>query len=148
LFKEGKALKAISEKVSYLQGLAEGLNFSDSNPHGRIVAGILEVLDEMAGTLGALRCDIEGVKDYVESIDEDLCDLEESILQADREVLEFECPACGEELYCEADLFNDEDVLEIICPNCNDVIYINDGSFDYDYDADDSEQVSKPSSPS
>lgn len=141
-------MKAISEKVSYLQGLAEGLNFADGNPQGRIVGGILEILDEMAGTLSALRCDIESIKDYVESLDEDLCDLEESILQADREIVEFECPACGEELYCEADLLSDEDVLEITCPNCNDVIYINDGSFDFDYDTDEPEQVSRSSSPS
>lgn len=141
-------MKAISEKVSYLQGLAEGLNFADGNPQGRIVGGILEILDEMAGALSALRCDIESIKDYVESLDEDLCDLEESILQAEREIVEFECPACGEELYCEADLFSDEDVLEITCPNCNDVIYINDGSFDFDYDADEPEQISRNSAPS
>ena len=141
-------MKAISEKVSYLQGLSEGLNFSDGNPQGRIISGILEVLDEMAGTLGALRCDIEGIKDYVESLDEDLCDLEENMMQETREVVEVECPACGEELYFEADLLNDDDVLEIICPSCDEVIYINDGSFDFDYDSDeDSDQVSKGSSP-
>ncbi|MGE5391866.1 MAG: CD1247 N-terminal domain-containing protein [Deltaproteobacteria bacterium] len=142
-------MKAISEKVSYLQGLAEGLSFSDGNPQGRIVTGILEILDEIAGTLGALQYDVEGIKDYVESLDEDLCDLEESIMHADKEVVEFECPSCGEELYFEADLLNDDDdVLEITCPNCNDVIYINDGSFDFDYDADDPDQVARNSSPS
>lgn len=142
-------MKAISEKVSYLQGLSEGLNFSDGNPQGRIISGILEILDEMAGTLSALRCDVEGIKDYVESLDEDLCDLEENIMQEKKEVVEFECPSCGEELYFEADLLNDEDVLEITCPSCDDVIYINDGSFDFDYDADDNpDHVSKSTSPS
>ncbi|NLW92870.1 MAG: Trm112 family protein [Syntrophomonadaceae bacterium] len=141
-------MKAISEKVSYLQGLAEGSNFTDGNPQARIVTGILEILEELAGTLGAMGRDVEGIKDYVESIDEDLCDLEQHIIHANKEVVELECPACGEELYFEADLMDDDDVLEITCPNCNDVIYINDGSFDFDYDADNSEQVSKSSSPS
>lgn len=141
-------MKAISEKVSYLQGLAEGLNVSEANPQGRIITGMLEILDEIAATISALRFDVEGIKEYVESIDEDLCDLEENIMRADKEVVEFECPACGEELYFEADLLNDDDVLEITCPSCNDVIYINDGSFDFDYDSDDSDQVSKHSSPS
>lgn len=132
-------MKDISEKVSYLQGLSEGLNFSDGNPQGRIVAGILEVLEQMADNLSTIRCEVEGIKDYVESLDGDLCDLEENVLHANKEVVEFECPACGEELYFEAELLNDEDVLEITCPNCNDVIYINDGSFDFDYDSNEDE---------
>ena len=38
----------ISEKISYLQGLSAGLNISDASPQGKIISGILAVLDDMA----------------------------------------------------------------------------------------------------
>jgi len=130
-------MRDISEKVSYLQGLTEGVNLTDGSPQGKIVAGILDVLDEMADMISALRCDFDGMKEYVDDMDDDLCELEESfMMHQDHNVVETECPNCGEELFFESVLLDDDDVIEITCPSCNEVIYINDGSFDFDFDLD------------
>ncbi len=124
----------ISEKISYLQGLSEGLNISDASPQGKIVSGILAVLDEIAEAMINIQCEFEDFKEYVESIDDDLFDLEENFL-SDEEFIETQCQNCGEEIYFESRLLDDEEDerLEIICPNCNEVIFINDGSFDQEF---------------
>mgnify|MGYP000849568746 FL=1 len=125
-------MRDISEKVSYLQGLSEGLNISDGNPQGKIISGILGVLDDVSGILVDMRSEFNIVKDYIESIDDDLFELEENFKQ-DKDVIELRCDNCGEELCFDADLIEDDDVIEIICPRCNEVVFINDGSFDYEY---------------
>ncbi len=125
-------MRDISEKVSYLQGLSEGLNISDGNPQGKIITGILGVLDDISGILVDMRSEFNIVKDYIESIDDDLFELEENFKQ-DKDVIELRCDNCGEELCFDADLIEEDDVIEIICPRCNEVVFINDGSFDYAY---------------
>lgn len=125
-------MRDINEKVSYLQGLCEGLNVSDGNPQGKIITGILGVLDDISGILVDMRSEFNIVKEYIESIDDDLFELEENFKQ-DKNIVELTCDNCGEELCFDADLVEDDDVIEIICPRCNEVVFINDGSFDYDY---------------
>ena len=124
-------MQDITEKVSYLQGLSEGLNISEGSPQGKIISGILSVLSEIAGEVTTLQQDMEEMREYIESVDDDLFELEESVL--DDEIMELECRNCGEQLYIEADIMDDEDVIEITCPNCNEVIFINDGSFDHEH---------------
>lgn len=150
-------MKDIPERVSYLQGLSEGLNISEGSPQGKIIAGMLGVLQELAEEVLSMKCDMEAFKEYVENIDDDLFNLEERVMNSqeddsyydeDDDVIEVKCANCGEELYFEADLLEDEDVIEIICPECNEVVFINDGSFDFehanfDYDMDD--EVYNPS---
>jgi DNA-directed RNA polymerase subunit RPC12/RpoP len=128
--KEDFVVRDISEKVSYLQGLSEGLNISEGSPQGKIITGILSVLEELSYTITHLECEMEDFREYVESIDDDLFDLEESLFED--ELIELSCQHCGEELFFESDLLEDEDTIEIICPSCNEVVFINDGSFDYD----------------
>lgn len=125
-------LKDISEKVSYLQGLSEGLNIREGSPQGKIITGILSVLDEMADKLINMQEGFVNLKEYVESIDDDLTEIEENWLDGDRDFVETRCSKCGEQLYFESDILDDEDTIEIICPNCNEVVFVNDGSFDYE----------------
>jgi ribosomal protein S27E len=139
-------LQDISEKVSYLQGLSEGLNITGGSPQGKIISGILNVLNEMADEINTIQKDFEGMQEYIESVDDDLFELEESV--SDEGFMELECQGCGEQLYIESDILDDEDVIEVICPRCNDVIYINDGSFDYEHLAEDEEFEVSGSKPS
>ena len=42
----------ISEKVAYLKGLAEGLNLDTESKEGKLIAAIIDVLDDMAEKIG------------------------------------------------------------------------------------------------
>lgn len=124
-------MQEITDKISYLQGMSEGLNITEGRPQGRIIAGILNVLNEMAEEITAIQKEAKDIRDYLECVDDDLLDLEEIVVED--EFMELECANCGEQLRVETDFLDDEDVIEIICPNCNEVIFINDGSFDYQH---------------
>ncbi|MGI6435102.1 MAG: CD1247 N-terminal domain-containing protein [Syntrophomonadaceae bacterium] len=124
----------ISEQVSYLQGLTEGLNINDGGPQGKIISGILEVLNEITVNIRDIRGDIFELSQYLDCIDEDLCELQEAVMDdlGENDRIEVQCTNCREKLYFDADVLEGEDIIEIICPRCNEVVFVNDGSFDYE----------------
>ncbi|MDD4802197.1 MAG: AraC family transcriptional regulator [Syntrophomonas sp.] len=124
-------MRDISERVSYLQGLSEGLNITEGSPQGKIISGILNVMNEMAEEITDIQREFADMREYIESLDDDLLDLEESV--RDDDYIELECGNCGEQVFLEADIVDDEYDIEVTCPRCNEVIYINDGSFDHQH---------------
>jgi len=125
-------MKKLSEKISFLQGLSEGMNIMDSGPQGKLIMEILDAMSDMVEAVNEIRGEFEDFKIYVESIDNDLMDLQEDLYEEDEDYIEVTCKNCGEDVYFEADCLDDEDVIEVICPKCNEVVYVNDGSFDFE----------------
>lgn len=123
----------ITEQVSYLQGLTEGLNINDGGPQGKIISGILDVLNEISANIKNLREEVFELSEYLDSIDENLCELQGMVMEDDDcDKIELECSNCQEKLYFDADVLDDDETIEIICPRCNEVVFVNDGSFDYE----------------
>ena len=69
----------LTEKASYLKGLAEGLELDKESKEGKIIAALLDLTGEMAQELAKVRNDIDEIdddldylNDYVEELDDDL----------------------------------------------------------------------------
>ena len=67
------------QKVSYLQGLADGLGVDDTTKEGKLLLHIIDTLEEFADVLADTIDDQIELEEYVNFIDEDLADLEEEI---------------------------------------------------------------------
>ena len=122
----------LTDRVSYLKGLAEGLKLDTEKNEGKLIEKMLELLADLAEEVESLRNDHEDLNEYVESIDSDLSDLEDVLYDEDGDeedgdeeddededdsLVEYTCPHCGEEMTFEVDSFDfDEDYL---CPNCH-----------------------------
>ena len=114
------------EKVAYLKGLAEGLALDTETKEGKLIAAIIDVLDDMCAELAVMQEELYDVEDGLDAVSDDLSEVEEVLYEAledeeeddeddDTEWFETTCPVCEEEI-----LF-DEDELEageILCPNC------------------------------
>ena len=116
------------EKVAYLKGLAEGLALDTETKEGKLIAAIIDVLDDMSAELAVMQEELYDVEDGLDAVSDDLSEVEEVLYELideeeeeddeeddDLEWFETTCPVCEEEI-----LF-DEDELEageIICPNC------------------------------
>lgn len=136
----------INEKVAYLKGLIEGLDFKPETPEQKIIASIVDILDDISKTVTDIEDEVDDINDYVDEIDHDLSEVE-SIVYDDPdlpygpyedddylddedddeffddeeddegdEIYEFECPECGEKIYFSEELADND---EIICPNCH-----------------------------
>lgn len=128
-------MSKLTDRISYLQGLAEGMKLNPEKDANRLILGILETLGEVGESLEALTEAHGELSDYVESIDEDLADLEADLYDEDDEdladdgddgeeeddgedggALLYECPHCKETVELDPEELDLEE--EHPCPNC------------------------------
>ena len=112
----------IGEKVSYIKGLAEGLALDTESKEGKLIAAIIDVLDEMSIRFEDIDDNLVDLEDGLDAVSDDLSEVEEALFEMDEEdedddteYFETTCPVCEEEIVF------DEDTLEsgeIRCPNC------------------------------
>lgn len=111
----------LAERVAYLRGLVEGLKTRQESKEGKIIVGIIEVLDDMTRTIEQMQSEQSEMDKYVESIDQDLADLEcEFFGEPSDSVLQVECPTCHDII--NIDSSDSIENSDIVCPNCNSLI--------------------------
>ncbi len=121
----------LKERVSYLKGLAEGMQISDSTNEGKLLKAIIEVLDDVALSVSDIEETQDLLSEQVDSIDEDLAEMERVIFDEEEEdsdsdcdcLGEFECPYCNKSICLDEDSIDDNDEVE--CPHCKEKIKIN-----------------------
>ena len=122
-------MSKLTDRISYLQGLAEGMKLNPDKDSHRLILGILDVLGEVGDSFEALAESHGELSDYVESIDEDLADLEADLYDDDNEnvadkeedgefesTIEYECPHCGAMITIDPDDVDFDE--ETKCPQC------------------------------
>ncbi len=126
----------LTEKISYIKGLAEGLALDDSKPEVKVINAIIDLLDDIAYDVKDMEDLYDELSEQVDEIDQDLADLEDDFYDEecdccdedddelfdedeDNPFYEVTCGACGQKLNIS------EDVLlegEIECPNCGELL--------------------------
>ena len=115
----------IKERVAYLQGLTQGLNVNERSAEGKLLINIIDVLDDMAEEFNNIQMVQDDLETYVESMDDDLTDLEDEVYEDidNEELVEVQCPSCHETVSFESSLLESDDDLEVSCPHCGDIVY-------------------------
>ena len=75
----------ISQKVAYLKGLAEGLALDTESKEGKLIAAIIDVLDDMSEKFSEIDDELCDVEDGLDAVSDDLSDVEETIYEMDDE---------------------------------------------------------------
>ena len=126
---------AMIEKATYLKGLFDGIELDSTTKEGKIIAALVNLVEDMADKIDSLQAQIDEVHDYCEELDEDLGDVEEVLLDLDEDEDDEFC-SCDDDFdddcdgncaACDFDCgFDDEEeddeYFEIVCPACGDVI--------------------------
>ena len=119
----------MTEKVAYLKGLAEGMELDTEKKEGKLLAAIIDVLEdialeiediedeqaELSEGLDAVSDDLEDVEDLVFEDYDDDDEYEEDELDEDEDCYATTCPTCEETIYFDESILEDG---EVICPNC------------------------------
>ena len=90
-------MSTLSDRVSYIKGLAEGMKLDTETNEGKIIEKMLELLSDMAVEMDEMQNSLDELDEYVDSIDHDLSDMEDLIYGE-----EDEC-GCGCDCDCEDD---------------------------------------------
>ncbi len=140
----------ITEKVAYLKGLAEGMELDTGKKEGKLLAAIIDVLEdislelediwddqaELADGLDAVSDDLEDVEDvvfdeYDDDDDDDEDEYYEDELDEDEDCYATTCPTCEETIYFDESILEDG---EVICPNCGEKLEFDMTSLEEDSD--------------
>ena len=118
-----------SEKVAYVKGLAEGLGYDESSKEGKILAAILDILEDVAHDIEDLEENAWDLGEAIDQVSDDLSDIEDVVYGADDD--EDECAGCPG---CDGDV-DDEDGEEpvfygLTCPACGHTITIDEDVLD------------------
>lgn len=125
-------MKYLYEEVAYLKGLAEGLEISKETKEGKMIHKIVEALESFADAIVELDEEQTDLIEYVESIDEDLSDIEDDIYEDEENedeedsddkfsYIEMECPNCSDLVEIDEELLYDDEI-DVVCPNCQAII--------------------------
>ena len=135
----------LSERASYIKGLAEGLEIDRESKEGKLIAALIELTGEMAQELAKVRKDIDEIdddldylNDYVEELDDDLESVENFLdgEDDDEEDDENDYDFDDEDEDDEDDLLDEdcdgncegchgcdgEEYYEIVCPSCGETV--------------------------
>ena len=127
-------MSKLTDKVSYLKGLADGMKLNMDKDAKKLFMEILGALGEFAEEMQVMSDAHDELNEYVESIDDDLADLEETLFgdedevddedgedEDDDAIITYACPECGHEIEFRAD---DVDLSEdYLCPACGKPIF-------------------------
>lgn len=138
----------ITEKVAYLKGLAEGMELDTDKKVGKLLAAIIDALDDIALELEDIKDEQAELADGLDAVSDDLEDVEDLLFgEEDDEEDEYELDDLGEDedCYattcptCEEAIYFDESVLEdgeVVCPNCGEKLEFDLASLDEDEEED------------
>jgi len=122
----------IIERVAYLKGMAEGMKLDTETNEGKLLAAILDVLEDIALEIEDVEDELAELSDGLDVVSDDLEDVEDLIfdedddydeedeyyedeLDEDEECFATTCPTCEETIFFDESILEDG---EVICPNC------------------------------
>ena len=111
----------LPKKAAYLKGLMEGLDIDTKKPEGKLLAAIVDLLNDTADTIEDLTDCIDAISDELDVIEEDLEAVEECILDEDDDC-DCDCDCCCDD--------EDETIYEVKCPTCGEVIDLDETMLD------------------
>lgn len=128
-------MSKLTDKASYLRGLAEGMKLNTEKEANKLLLELLELVSDMTSEMEAMASAHNELSEYVESMDDDLSDLEEALFDDEDDC---DCCDCDDDDCdcCDCDDEEDEDdLIAYACPSCGHEIEfrVSDVDFDEDY---------------
>ena len=83
-------MSKLTERANYLKGLADGMHLSREKDTDRLMLEVIQLMADMAADLETVADAHNKLNDYVETLDDDLADLEEAMYDdEDEDVCDF-----------------------------------------------------------
>jgi DNA-directed RNA polymerase subunit RPC12/RpoP len=133
-------MSKLTDRASFLRGLAEGMKLNPEKDSNRILLELLDLVGEMADELETLKEAQGDLSDFVDMIDDDLSAVEEVLCEEEDEEEDprwddgdddedgeddvsvvYDCPHCGKEITLSLDDLDLEE--DMACPECGQPLF-------------------------
>ena len=125
-------MSKLTDRASYLKGLAEGMKLNIEKDANRLIVEIIQLLNETTDRLDAVEEELEDMDDYMADMEGDVAALKDRIFGDDDpemheefddedERITYPCPSCGKILQ-----FRTKDVdfsEDYRCPSCEEPVF-------------------------
>lgn len=111
----------LTEKISYIKGLVDGLALDESKPEVKIINAIIDLLDDVSLEVTDMEELYDDLSAQVDEIDQDLATLESDVYDDE---CDCDCDDCCD---CDDDFMDEEDnpFYEVTCGACNQKINVS-----------------------
>ncbi|MGN0576646.1 MAG: CD1247 N-terminal domain-containing protein [Ruminococcus sp.] len=121
----------LTEKMSYLQGLIQGLDIDSTSKEGKALLAMTDVMNEMVIYIEDLQSQVDELTELCDILDEDLGAVEEDLYNED----DCDCDDCDcdDDCCCDDDDYDfsdDDELYEVTCPTCGDTILLDESIID------------------
>ncbi|MCC8135497.1 MAG: hypothetical protein LUG91_10390 [Ruminococcus sp.] len=114
----------LTEKMSYVQGLIDGLDIDKSTKEGKALLAMADVMQEMVMYVEDLQSQVDELTELCDIIDEDLGSMEEDFYDYE------DSDSDDDDDDDDYDFDDDDELYEVICPNCGDTILLDESIID------------------
>ena len=113
-----------TERVSYIRGLAEGLELDEDKKEVKVINAIIDLLDDMALSMSEMEDNMNDMADQLDAVDEDLGSLEDDFYDDGEDGLDEEDTVEDDDEAGEED-DEAECYYEVTCPNCHETVCLS-----------------------
>lgn len=135
----------VNEKVAYIKGLMEGLDFKPDTSEKKILSLVVDLLADMCEADDSISDRMDNLEQYLSELDSDLGDVEELLCASDSNDVDdddIDDPddydndddddgddgdGDGDD---DDDDGDDDDIFEVECPNCGETVYFDSSLLD------------------
>lgn len=117
----------LTEKMSYIRGLAEGLNIDETTKEGKLLLAVVDALSDTADSMAEMADIQDDMQEQLDEVDSDLAGLEDYVYEEDEEDEDedeefgIECPSCGDMIYLDPEMLDGSE-SKLTCPSCGEDI--------------------------
>lgn len=122
----------LNARAAYIRGLMTGMEFDAASPSGKVIAAMMDLLEQMAAAITEHDDALDEISEDVAALDEDMDEVvavlsgemmpedgmddgEDAPEGADDALYEVTCPNCGHVTTVDEDTLMEE---ELVCPTC------------------------------
>lgn len=120
----------LTEKAAYLKGLKDGLNLNTETPEGKLIAALIDLVDEMAVSVTDIEDMSYAVSEELDAIEDELDAIEEVLDEDFEDELDEDDDDDDDDDDDEEYDFDDEVIYEVKCPTCGEVINLDEEMLD------------------
>lgn len=124
-------MSKLTDRVSYLKGLAAGMKLNMEKDANKLLLEVLSVMGDMTEEMETMAEAHGELNEYVESIDDDLADLEETLFGDDEDDEACHCDECEDD---ECEECDEDEVISYACPHCGHELEFKASDVDFDED--------------